>query len=83
MVTAFFECSVVVLEGASLTIAQVAAIARRPEGKVVLDADTAKERVDESSDWVLSCALKGTDTYGVTTGNSANPFRYLFFYPNV
>ncbi|XP_024394373.1 phenylalanine ammonia-lyase 2 [Physcomitrium patens] len=75
MVTAFFECSVVVLEGASLTIAQVAAIARRPEVKVVLDADTAKERVDESSDWVLSCALKGTDTYGVTTGFGATSHR--------
>lgn len=68
MVAAFFECKEVVLEGAGLSVAQVAAIARRPEVKVVLDARTAKARVDESSDWVLSCAMKGTDTYGVTTG---------------
>lgn len=69
MVAAFFECREVVLEGAGLSVAQVAAIARRPDVKVVLDAATAKARVDESSKWVLSCALKGTDTYGVTTGN--------------
>lgn len=70
MVETFYKCSEVVLEGASLTVACVAAIARRPEVKVVLNADVAKRRVDESSNWVLANAMKGTDTYGVTTGNS-------------
>ena len=73
MAATFFECREVVLEGAGLSVAQVAAIARRPQVKVVLDAVTAKARVDESSDWVLSCAMKGTDTYGVTTGTSKIP----------
>lgn len=68
MCATFDECEEVVLEGASLTVAHVAAIARRPDVKVVLDAEVAKARVDESSNWVLSNAMKGTDTYGVTTG---------------
>ena len=73
MATTFFSCREVVLQGAGLSVAQVAAIARRPNDvHVVLDAHTAKARVDESSNWVLSCAMKGTDTYGVTTG-SPNP----------
>ncbi|KAG0625552.1 hypothetical protein M758_2G064400 [Ceratodon purpureus] len=75
MAATFFECREVVLEGAGLSVAQVAAIARRPQVKVVLDAATAKARVDESSDWVLSCAMKGTDTYGVTTGFGATSHR--------
>lgn len=69
MVETFYKCREVVLEGASLTVACVAAIARKPEVKVVLNADVAKGRVDESSNWVLANAMKGTDTYGVTTGN--------------
>lgn len=68
MAATFFDCREVVLEGANLSVAHVAAIARRPDVKVVLDAATAKARVDESSNWVVSCAMKGTDTYGVTTG---------------
>jgi len=68
MVHTFFECDQVMLEGASLTVADVTAIARRPDVKVALNAEVAKSRVDESSNWVLSNAMKGTDTYGVTTG---------------
>ena len=69
-----FSCREVVLQGAGLSVAQVAAIARRPNDvHVVLDAHTAKARVDESSNWVLSCAMKGTDTYGVTTGTKTIP----------
>ena len=68
MVHTFFECEQVMLEGASLTVADVTAIARRPDVKVALNAEVAKSRVDESSNWVLSNAMKGTDTYGVTTG---------------
>jgi hypothetical protein len=70
MAATFAACREVVLEGAGLSVAQVAAVARRPNVKVTLDAATAKARVDESSNWVLSCATKGTDTYGVTTGKS-------------
>jgi len=75
MVGAYFDCREVVLEGAGLSVAHVAAIARRTDVSVSLDACTAKARVDESSNWVLSCAMKGTDTYGVTTGFGATSHR--------
>lgn len=70
MVDTYFGAAEVVIEGVNLSVAQVAAVARRPlaELKVRLDAEAAKERVDVSSNWVLSTMLKGTDTYGVTTG---------------
>ncbi|KAL2630825.1 hypothetical protein R1flu_015511 [Riccia fluitans] len=54
-----------------LTVAQVAAVARRKDVTVVLDSQAAKDRVDESSNWVLHHMTKGTDTYGVTTGFGA------------
>nr|XP_024377682.1 phenylalanine ammonia-lyase-like [Physcomitrium patens]PNR62389.1 hypothetical protein PHYPA_000813 [Physcomitrium patens] len=49
----FSESTFVSLEGVSLTIAHVAAVARRPELQVRLDAATAKKLVDQSSDWAL------------------------------
>eukprot|EP00246_Nothoceros_aenigmaticus_P013181 TRINITY_DN4442_c0_g1_i1.p1 TRINITY_DN4442_c0_g1~~TRINITY_DN4442_c0_g1_i1.p1 ORF type:complete len:809 (-),score=151.88 TRINITY_DN4442_c0_g1_i1:839-3088(-) len=75
MVEVYFGSQEVAIEGANLTVAQVAAIARRPSVKVRLDVEAAKERVDESSNWVLSNVLKGTDTYGVTTGFGATSHR--------
>lgn len=77
MVETFCKCSEVVLEGASLTVACVAAIARKPAVKVVLNADVAKGRVDESSNWVLANAMKGTDTYGVTTGKNSTRMKAM------
>jgi phenylalanine ammonia-lyase len=76
MVQTYYNCSKVVLEGADLTVAHVAAVARRPEAvQVVLNAEVAKSRVDDSSNWVLHHAMKGTDTYGVTTGFGATSHR--------
>lgn len=74
-VKTFYEVREVSLEGVSLTIAHVAAVARRPEVQVVLDAATAKARVDESSQWVLSKIMRGSDIYGVTTGFGATSHR--------
>lgn len=71
----FYEANEVRLEGQSLTVAHVAAIARRPEVLVELDAAVAKGRVDESSNWVLSKIMKGSDIYGVTTGFGATSHR--------
>lgn len=71
----FFEAKEVRLEGQSLTVAHVAAIARRPEVLVELDAAVAKKRVDESSNWVLAKIMKGSDIYGVTTGFGATSHR--------
>nr|QCF46618.1 phenylalanine ammonia-lyase [Pohlia nutans] len=71
----FTETKFVSLEGVSLTVAHVAAVARRPELQVKLDAATAKNRVDESSNWVLQKIMRGSDIYGVTTGFGATSHR--------
>lgn len=75
MVKTFTECKEVMLEGMSLTVAHVAAVARRLEVRVVLDIAVAKTRVDKSSNWVLSKIMKGSDIYGVTTGFGATSHR--------
>nr|QPI70499.1 phenylalanine ammonia-lyase [Anthoceros agrestis] len=75
MVEVFFGSDEVAIEGVNLTVAQVTAIARRADVKVRLDAEAAKQRVDDSSNWVLSNMAKGTDTYGVTTGFGATSHR--------
>jgi phenylalanine ammonia-lyase len=50
-------------------------VARRPEVRVVLDAENAKSRVDASSNWVLTKIMNGGDIYGVTTGFGATSHR--------
>ncbi|XP_057828152.2 phenylalanine ammonia-lyase [Cryptomeria japonica] len=75
MVESFFGAKEVSIEGKSLSIADVAAVARRADVKVKLDAATAKSRVEESSNWVMNNMVKGTDTYGVTTGFGATSHR--------
>ncbi|GLJ09500.1 hypothetical protein SUGI_0110750 [Cryptomeria japonica] len=75
MVEEFRSIKTVFLGGSTLNIAQVAAIARSPQVKVVLDENIAKNRVDESSNWVINNISKGTDTYGVTTGFGATSHR--------
>lgn len=75
LIKTFYEAKEVRLEGMSLTVAHVAAIARRPGVLVELDAAVAKARVDESSNWVLAKIMKGSDIYGVTTGFGATSHR--------
>ncbi|KAJ7535334.1 hypothetical protein O6H91_12G028600 [Diphasiastrum complanatum] len=75
MVKTFYAEDEVSIEGTHLTVAQVAALARRQGVKVRLDASAAKKRVDESSNWVLQNVMRGTDTYGVTTGFGATSHR--------
>uniref|UniRef100_A0A0D9VII0 Phenylalanine ammonia-lyase n=1 Tax=Leersia perrieri TaxID=77586 RepID=A0A0D9VII0_9ORYZ len=62
------------IEGASLRIAQVAAVAAAGEARVELD-ESARERVKVSSDWVMNSMMNGTDSYGVTTGFGATSHR--------
>uniref|UniRef100_A0A0D9ZZH4 Phenylalanine ammonia-lyase n=1 Tax=Oryza glumipatula TaxID=40148 RepID=A0A0D9ZZH4_9ORYZ len=68
---------VVRIEGASLRIAQVAAVAAGAGGEAaVVELDeSARERVKASSDWVMSSMANGTDSYGVTTGFGATSHR--------
>ncbi|KAJ0970481.1 hypothetical protein J5N97_023358 [Dioscorea zingiberensis] len=68
-----FRRPLVELEGATLKISQVAAVAAAPV-RVVL-GEVARPRVKASSDWVMDSMNNGTDSYGVTTGFGATSHR--------
>ncbi|KAK8944360.1 Phenylalanine ammonia-lyase [Platanthera zijinensis] len=69
-----FRQPVVRLEGATLKISQVAAVATGGAAAVEL-ADSARAGVKASSEWVLDSMKLGTDSYGVTTGFGATSHR--------
>jgi phenylalanine ammonia-lyase len=75
MVSQFSKVETVDIQGTSLTVAQVTAVARRSEVKVNLDEAVARERVAKSANWVADNISRGTDTYGVTTGFGATSHR--------
>lgn len=75
MLSQFSQAETVDIQGTTLTVAQVAAIARRSQVKVNLDAAEARRRVTESANWVAENISRGTDTYGVTTGFGATSHR--------
>ncbi|XP_066341400.1 phenylalanine ammonia-lyase-like [Miscanthus floridulus] len=62
------------IEGASLTVAQVAAVAAVGEARVELD-ESSRGHVKASSDWVMNSMMNDTDSYGVTTGFGATSHR--------
>ncbi|CAM6112815.1 unnamed protein product [Calypogeia fissa] len=53
MVKVFEEAKEVTIQGMTLTVAQVAAVARKPNVTVVLTSSTSKKKVDESTKWVV------------------------------
>ncbi|XP_077236305.1 phenylalanine ammonia-lyase 2-like [Tasmannia lanceolata] len=75
MVSQFKQAQTVELQGTTLTVAQVAAIALRPEVTVRLDEQTARARVAQSATWVADNIARGADVYGVTTGFGATSQR--------
>ncbi|KGN66274.1 phenylalanine ammonia-lyase [Cucumis sativus] len=71
MLSEFQEAQTVDVEGTTLTVAQVATIARRSDVKVILNESVAHDRVAESAKWVAEKVSSGIDIYGVTTGFGA------------
>nr|XP_010906526.1 phenylalanine ammonia-lyase isoform X1 [Elaeis guineensis] len=63
------------LEGATLRISQVAAVATSKSPVTVELSEAARDGVKASSVWVMESMSKGTDSYGVTTGFGATYHR--------
>lgn len=60
----------VVLQGRSLTIAEIVAISKEPLQKVSMAPNT-RSRVERSAAWIIDQVNNGADIYGVTTGFGA------------
>ncbi|KAJ7955942.1 Phenylalanine ammonia-lyase [Quillaja saponaria] len=75
MISQFAKAQSVDIQGTTLTVAQVTAIARRSTVQVSLNEAVARDRVATSANWVAEKITLGTDTYGVTTGFGATSHR--------
>lgn len=62
-------------EDETLTISQVAAVAKRNSQVKVDLSESAREGVEASCDWIAENINKGTAIYGVTTGFGAASHR--------
>uniref|UniRef100_UPI00053CEE9A PHENYLALANINE AMINOMUTASE (L-BETA-PHENYLALANINE FORMING) n=1 Tax=Taxus chinensis TaxID=29808 RepID=UPI00053CEE9A len=72
LINAFNEVKKITVDGTTpITVAHVAALARRHDVKVALEAEQCRARVETCSSWVQRKAEDGADIYGVTTGFGA------------
>lgn len=67
----YYKSAQIVVEGKDLTVAHVAAIARRPEVLFKMNSKVAKSKVDECCDWLDRKIEEGRSIPGVTTGFGA------------
>jgi hypothetical protein len=74
MVSQFSKVQTVDIQGTSLTVAQVTAIARRSEVKVNLDEAAARERVAKRANWVAENISRRTSK---TTDLQTELIRFL------
>ncbi|XP_008785254.1 phenylalanine ammonia-lyase 2 [Phoenix dactylifera] len=70
-----FRQPAVRLEGATLKISQVAAVAMAESAVRVELSEASRDGVQASSQWVMNSMSNGTDSYGVTTGFGATSHR--------
>ncbi|XP_022963011.1 phenylalanine ammonia-lyase-like [Cucurbita moschata] len=70
-----YQSALVKLDGETLTVSQVAAIATRHSHVAVELSESTRAGVMASSDWIMESLKKGTDSYGVSTGFGANSHR--------
>ena len=72
-----FRDPVVKIEGSTLRVGQVAAVAAAKDasGVAVELEEEARPRVKASSEWILDCIAHGGDIYGVTTGFGGTSHR--------
>lgn len=75
MVSQFEDAELVDIQGTTLSVAQVTAVARRSEVEVQLNEVAARDRVSRSADWVAENIACGRDIYGVTTGFGSTSHR--------
>ncbi|KDP33881.1 hypothetical protein JCGZ_07452 [Jatropha curcas] len=75
MASQFANAQTVDIQGTSLTVAEVTAVARRSNVSVQLNETVAGDRVRQSADWVSFNISHGIDIYGVTTGFGATSHR--------
>ncbi|KAG6556792.1 hypothetical protein Mapa_001738 [Marchantia paleacea] len=71
LVREYQNSELVLIQGVTLTVAQVAIVARRPDVPVVLDANACKTRVDECCEWVLQNMTKSAG-FGANAGRATS-----------
>ena len=70
-----YRVPMVKIDGSVLSVAMVAAVAGEADQVLVALDESARPRVEASSEWVMDSTVNGTDTYGITTGFGGTSHR--------